>query len=362
MKLLAKKAAIATLMAGLAAVSFAGCNRGTTSTAGGEASGGASGGAAGKRACIILPDASSSSRWENGDRPQLEQSFKAQGVETDIQNAQNDTSKYATIAQQQLTKGCAVMLLVDLNKAGVQVAQKAKAQGVPVIAYDRPIEGADYYISFDNFHVGELEGQMIVDGLKAENKDPASAKVVYVGGDPTDGNAKQFHDGADKVMSAAGIKPAFQTPGSWMPDKVQTYFEQAYTAMKGDIDAVWVANDFNAGSVISVLDKNGKKVPVSGQDASPVGLQNILLSKQVATVYKPFQLEAKASVDLAMQLLNGQKPPAPTTAADGTPFIPQTPVVVDEKNMKVVFDDGNAKISEVCTKEVADACKKAGLT
>ena len=362
MTLQTKRAALAAVLAaGLAVTTLAGCNRDTAAPAG-EASGGASGAAAGKRACIILPDAASSSRWENGDRPQLEQAFKAQGVETDIQNAQNDTSKYATIAQQQLTKGCAVMLLVDLNKAGVQVAQKAKAQGVPVIAYDRPIKGADYYISFDNFHVGELEGQMIVDGLKAEGKDPATAKVTYVGGDPTDGNAKQFHDGADKVMAAAGIKPAFETPGSWLPDKVQTYFEQAYTAQKGDIDAVWVANDFNAASVISVLDKNGKKVPVSGQDASPPGLQNILLGKQVATVYKPFQLEAQASVDLAMKLLNGEKPPAPTTAADGTPFIPQTPVVVDAKNMKVVFDDGNAKISDVCTKEVADACKKAGLT
>lgn len=362
MTLQTKRAALAAVLAaGLAVTTLAGCNRDTAAPAG-EASGGASGAATGKRACIILPDAASSSRWENGDRPQLEKAFKAQGVETDIQNAQNDTSKYATIAQQQLTKGCAIMLLVDLNKAGVQVAQKAKAQGVPVIAYDRPIKGADYYISFDNFHVGELEGQMIVDGLKAENKDPATAKVTYVGGDPTDGNAKQFHDGADKVMSAAGIKPAFSTPGSWLPDKVQTYFEQAYTAQKGDIDAVWVANDFNAASVISVLDKNGKKVPVSGQDASPPGLQNILLGKQVATVYKPFQLEAQASVDLAMKLLNGEKPPAPTTAADGTPFIPQTPVVVDAKNMKVVFDDGNAKISDVCTKEVADACKKAGLT
>jgi len=362
MTLQTKTAALAAVLAaGLAVTTLAGCNRDTAAPAG-EASGGASGGAAGKRACIILPDASSSSRWENGDRPQLEQAFKAQGVETDIQNAQNDTSKYATIAQQQLTKGCAVMILVDYNEAGVQVAQKAKAQGIPVIAYDRPIKGADYYISFDNFHVGELEGQMIVDGLKAESKDPATAKVVYVGGDPTDGNAKQFHDGADKVMSAAGIKPSFQTPGTWVQAKAQTYFEQAYTAQKGDIDAVWVANDFNAAAVISVLDKNGKKIPVSGQDASPPGLQNILLGKQVATVYKPFQLEAKATTDLAMQLISGQKPPAPTTAADGTPFIPQTPVVVDAKNMKVVFDDGNAKISDVCTKEVADACKKAGLT
>ena len=331
MTLQTKRATFAVVLAaGLAVTSLAGCNRETTTAPGSEASG-ASGGAAGKRACIILPDAASSSRWENGDRPQLEQAFKAQGVETDIQNAQNDTSKYATIAQQQLTKGCAVMLLVDLNEAGVQVAQKAKAQGVPVIAYDRPIEGADYYISFDNFHVGELEGQMIVDGLKAENKDPATAKVVYVGGDPTDGNAKQFHDGADKVMSEVGIKPAFETPGTWDVKKVQTYFEQAYTAMKGDIDAVWVANDFSAASVISVLDKNGKTVPVSGQDASPPGLQNILLGKQVATVYKPFQLEAQAAVDLSMKLLNGEKPPAPTTAADGTPFIPQTPIVVDAR-------------------------------
>src|SRR6476469_2123941 len=345
-----KRTATVAFVAALGMTSLAACGNDDS----GSGSSGSTSAAAAKRACVMLPDADSSSRWENGDRPALEKSFKEIGFTTDIQNALNDTGKYATLADQQLTKGCSVMLLVDLNGAGAQVMDKAHAQGVPVIAYDRPIKGADYYISFDNFHVGELEGQMIVDGLKAENKDPATAKVTYVGGDPTDGNAKQFHDGADKVMSAAGIKPAFSTPGSWLPDKVQTYFEQAYTAQKGDIDAVWVANDFNAASVISVLDKNGKKVPVSGQDASPPGLQNILLGKQVATVYKPFQLEAQASVDLAMKLLNGEKPPAPTTAADGTPFIPQTPVVVDAKNMKVVFDDGNAKISDVCTKEVAD--------
>src|SRR6476620_1610720 len=353
------------VLAAAGALVFAGC--GSSDKNSGSASSGGSGNksaSSGKKktVCAIMPDADSSSRWVHNDQPTLTKQFTDAGFKVNIQNAENDTGKYATIAQQMLTSGCNLMVLTDLNGAGIKVAQKAKAQGIPVIAYDRPIKGADYYISFDNFHVGELEGQMIVDGLKAENKDPATAKVTYVGGDPTDGNAKQFHDGADKVMSAAGIKPAFSTPGSWLPDKVQTYFEQAYTAQKGDIDAVWVANDFNAASVISVLDKNGKKVPVSGQDASPPGLQNILLGKQVATVYKPFQLEAQASVDLAMKLLNGEKPPAPTTAADGTPFIPQTPVVVDAKNMKVVFDDGNAKISDVCTKEVADACKKAGLT
>jgi len=360
MTFVAKRATVAVALTAGLVTALTGCNRGGSDNSSGGTTGG--GTQAAKRACVILPDAASSSRWENGDRPQLDKAFKAQGVETDIQNAQNDTSKYATIAQQQLTKGCSVMLLVDLNQAGVQVAQKAKAQGVPAIAYDRPIKGTDYYVSFDNFHVGELEGAMIVSGLKKAGKDPATAKVVYVGGDPTDGNAKQFHDGADKVMKAAGIaKPAFSTPGTWDTAKAGTYFEQAYTALKGNIDAVWVANDFSAASVITVLDKNGKKVPVSGQDASPPGLQNILLGKQVATVYKPFQLEAQATVDLAMKLLGGQKPTAPATAADGTPFLPQTPIVVTSENMKKVFDDGNAKVADVCKGAVAALCKKYGI-
>lgn len=361
---MAKKVISVLAVAGLATLALAGCNRESTTDAGTTASGTGSAAAGGdKRACVILPDAASSSRWENGDRPALEKAFTAAGVTPDIQNAQNDAAKFSTIAQQQLTKGCNVMLLVDLNQAGVQVTTKAKAQGVPVIAYDRPIAGADYYISFDNFKVGELEGQMIVDGLKAAGKDPATAKVVYVGGDPTDGNAKQFHDGADKAMAAAGIKPAFETPGTWDGAKAGTYFEQAYTAQQGNIDAVWVANDTNAGSVITVLDKNGKKIPVSGQDASPIGLQNVLLGKQVATVYKPFQLEADASVELALKLINGEKPEAPAKAADGTPFFPQTPVVVTAENMKVVFDDGNAKVAEVCTEAaLKEACTKAGIS
>jgi len=349
----------ATALAAVGLVALAACGNDSSSNSSASSSGGSSGGT--KNACVMLPDADSSSRWENGDRPALESSFKKIGFTTDIQNALNDTGKYATLAQQQLTKGCSVMLLVDLNGAGVAVAQKAHAQGIPVIAYDRPIKGADYYISFDNFHVGELEGQMIVDGLKKEGKDPAKASVVYVGGDPTDGNALQFHDGADSVMKAAGIKPAFETPGAWDAAKTGAAFEQAYTALNGNIDAAWVANDIDASAVIQVLDKNGKRVPVSGQDASPIGLQNILLGKQEATVYKPFQLEAQSAVDLAQKLVAGEKPTVSKKAADGTPFIAQTPIVVDASNMQQVFDDGNAKVSEVCKGAVAAACQKAGI-
>jgi D-xylose transport system substrate-binding protein len=336
---------------------------GNSGGGGSSASGGSSGSSADAgRACVILPDADSSSRWENGDRPALEKSFKDAGYTPDIQNAQNDTSKFATIADQQLTKGCKLMVLVNLNGAAEQVTQKAHAQGITVIAYDRPIDGADYYISFDNFHVGELEGQMLVDALKAGGKDVATAKIVYLGGDPTDGNAKQFHDGADKVLKGAGLpKPAFEAQGTWDATKAGTYFEQAYTALSGNVDAVWAANDVNANAAIQVLDKNGKKVPVSGQDATPVGLQNVLLGKQAATVYKPYQLEAQAVIDLATKLKNGEKPTVDKKDTFGVPFIAETPVVVTTDNMQQVFDDGNAKISDVCTGEVAPLCQKYNL-
>jgi D-xylose transport system substrate-binding protein len=312
-------------------------------------------------ACVILPDSASSPRWENGDRPAIEMALTDAGFSSDIQNAQGDTAKYGTIADQQLAKGCGVMLLVDLQGAAVAVTTKAKAQGIPVIAYDRPIAGVDYYVSFDNEGVGALEGQAILDGLKAAGKDPATASVVYVGGDPTDGNAKMFHDGADAVMSAAGIKPAFETPGTWDGAKAGTAFEQAYSKLKGKIDAVWVANDTNAAAVIQVLDKNGKKLPVSGQDASVAGLQNVLLGKQTATVWKPYTIEAKAATDLAIALLKGEKPTVNKKLADGTPFSAQTPINVTADKVKDVVAAGDATAKDICTAKVKAACAKYGV-
>src|SRR4051794_4835565 len=351
-------------LAAAGALAFAGCgssddNSGSSASSGGGSKSSSSGKP--KTVCAIMPDADSSSRWVHNDAPLLKKQFEVAGFKINIQNAENDTGKYATIAQQMLTSGCNLMVLTDLNGAGIQVTQQAHTQGIPVIAYDRPIKGSDYYVSFDNERVGQLEGQMIVDGLKAEGKDPKTAKVVYSGGDPTDGNAAQFYKGANDVMTAAGIKPAFKTPGTWDQQKSQTFFEQGYTALHGKVDAVWAANDTNAGSAISVLDKNGKKVPVSGQDATPPGLQNVLLGKQYGTVYKPYQLEAKATVDLGKQLLSGNKPDITKKAPDGTPFIAEPPTIVTTKNMEQVFTDGNAKATDVCTGQVKALCAKYNI-
>jgi len=360
-----KRSLLAMLaVAGLSAAALAGC----------QASGGGGGGGsatptssdeptagASTTACVILPDASSSPRWETLDRPALEAGLAAAGFEADIQNAQGDTAKYATIADQQLSQGCGVMLLVDYNGAGVAVAEKAKAQGIPVIAYDRPIAGADYYVSFDNFQVGALQGEIVVNGLQEAGKDPKTAIVVYIGGDPADGNAAMFHDGAVSVMEEAGIKPAAEPPGAWDGPKSATNFEQALTSLGGKVDAVWAANDTNAAGVISILDKNGLTVPVSGQDASVEGLRNILLGKQAGTVYKPVALEADAGAALAVALLKGETPSADKTLDDGTPYIAVTPVLVGAEEVIQVIEAGDASAADVCAGETAQACTEFGI-
>jgi D-xylose transport system substrate-binding protein len=353
-----KKSSILAVVAltGAAAVMLAGCSSGSGN--GGSTEGG---GDAASRACVILPDAASSPRWENFDRKYLQEGLEAAGFEADIQNAQGDVNKYSTIADQQLTQGCGVMLLVDYQGAAEAVATKAKAEGIPVIAYDRPFTGADYYVSFDNNEVGKLEGQTVLDGLKTAGKDPATAVVVYMGGDPADGNAKMFHDGAVESMEAAGIKPAAEPPGVWDGEKSATNFEQALTSLGGKVDAVWVANDTNAAGVITVLDKNGLVVPVSGQDASIAGLQNVLLGKQTATVYKPIKLEADAAIELAVALLKGETPTADQELEDGTPYIAVTPQLVGPEQVVDVVDAGDADPTELCQGEVSAKCGEFGI-
>lgn len=357
-----KKSSILAVAAltGAAAVMLAGCAGGNGDDSG---DGGDGGGDAAARACVILPDAASSPRWENFDRKYLQEGLEEAGFEADIQNAQADVNKYSTIADQQLTQGCGVMLLVDYQGAAEAVATKAKAEGIPVIAYDRPFEGADYYVSFDNMEVGRLQGQTVLDGLETKGVAPADAIVVYMGGDPTDGNAAMFHDGAVEVMEAAGITPAAEPPGIWDQAKSQTNFEQALTGLGGQVDGVWVANDTNAAGVIKVLqDNNLTGVAVSGQDANVAGLQNVLLGWQTATVWKQVNLEAEAAIETAVALLNGETPEADAELEDGTPYIQVTPTLVGPEQVKDVVAAGDAAYDDVCTPDVMAACEQYGVT
>ena len=153
----------------------------------------------------------------------------------------------------------------------------------------------------------------------------------------------------------------WRPPGVWDGEKSATNFEQALTSLGGKVDAVWVANDTNAAGVITILDKNGLVVPVSGQDASIAGLQNVLLGKQTATVYKPIKLEADAAIELAVALLKGETPTADQELEDGTPYIAVTPQLVGPEQVVDVVDAGDADPTELCQGEVSAKCGEFGI-
>src|SRR5215218_8321530 len=147
--------------------------------------GGGGGGEASGKVGVILPDTESSVRWEQADRPLLEKAFKDAGVEYDIQNAEGDAQRMATIAEQMITGGVTVLAIVNLDSAsGAQIQQQAAQQGVATIDYDRLTLGgsAEYYVSFDNTEVGRLQGQGLAQCLGEDGV--ASGNIAFLNGSP----------------------------------------------------------------------------------------------------------------------------------------------------------------------------------
>jgi len=347
-------------MAGIAAAALvlSACGSGDSDSGAASADG---------KGCVILPDSQSSDRWENQDRPSIQAALEGAGFEVDIQNAQGDTNQYLTIGDQMLAGGCGVMVLVDLNGSGATVAEKAKAQGIPVIAYDRPFAPADYYVSFDNVKVGQLQGEGLLKCLADNGVDAASAQVVFLNGSPTDGNAAMFKSGYESTLADAGITPVKdESVPDWDNQQGGVIFEQMFTDLGGRIDGVLSANDGLGGAAIAVLDKNGLTLPVTGQDATLSGLQNVLLGKQCMSVFKNTALQAADASALAIALLNGESPSVPGTVdVDGVsvPAKYSEPVIVYATNVQDVLDAGTAGFTaaELCAGDVAPKCAEFGI-
>jgi D-xylose transport system substrate-binding protein len=316
---------------------------------------------------VILPDTKSSARWETQDRPALEAAFKAAGVESDIQNANGDKAGMATIADQMIANGVTVLAIVNLdNESGAAIEKKAKAQGVQTIDYERLTlgGGADYYVSFDNTKVGELQGQGLADCLGAGDK-----KIVYVNGSPSDSNATLFSGGAHSVLDKlTNYKVvAEQSIPDWDNQVAGTTYEQMYTAAGGAIDGVLAANDGLANAVIGINKKNGVQIPVTGQDATVQGLQNVLAGNQCLTVFKDTTKEAAALAKVAIALATGETPETTGTVTDSTgnrevAAILETPQPITKDKVKVVIDAGGVTAAELCTGEYAAACTAAGIS
>jgi D-xylose transport system substrate-binding protein len=340
---------------------------------GNDDNGGGTSGGGGKtpKIGVILPDTKSSARWETADKPLLEQAFKTAGVQYDIQNAQGDKTQFQTIADQMITGGANVLMIVNLDSGtGKAVLDKAKSQGVATIDYDRLTlnGGAQYYVSFDNVAVGTLQGEGLAKCLEAEGK--KTANIVYLNGSPTDNNATLFKQGYDGVLSKMSQykKVADQSVPDWNNQQAGTIFEQMYTKENGKIDGVLAANDGLGNAAIAILKKNNAngKVPVTGQDATVQGLQNILNGDQCMTVYKAIKQEADAAAKLAIGLAKGEQQTAPNTLKDpesgrDVPSVLLQPVAITKDNVNDVVADGFVKKSELCAGSFASKCAAAGV-
>jgi len=340
----------------------------------GSGSSGSSGAAAGKVG-VILPDTKSSARWATADLTYLKAAFDAAGVPVDIQNAQGDKSQFQTIADGMISSGVKVLMIVNLDSGtGKAVLDKAKNAGIATIDYDRLTlnGGANYYVSFDNVAVGKLQGEGLVKCLT--DMKATKPVVAELNGSPTDNNATLFKEGYDSVLkpkydSGDYVKGPDQAVPDWDNAQAGTIFEQMLTQKK-DIKGVLAANDGLGNAVISVLKKNklNGKVPVTGQDATVQGLQNILIGDQCMTVYKAIKKEADAASELAIALAKGQKPSTATgvtkdvESGKDVPSVLLAPQSITKENVKDVIADGFVTKEQLCTPDFAKACADAGIS
>nr|WP_246018722.1 substrate-binding domain-containing protein [Saccharothrix australiensis] len=325
---------------------------------------------------VILPDRATA-RWEERDRPLLASAFSIAGVAAVIENADGDEAKFAGIADRMIASGVRVLMTTPLStEGGAKVERKAKQAGIQVINYDRISLGgmADYYVSFDNLNVGELQAEGLLQCLGGKRR---GAQVIELQGAPTDNNATLFADGQRRRLgplydSGELRLVASQAVDRWDPVAGKAAFEQALGGNAGRVDGVVAADDALAGAVIEVLKGRGLagKVPVTGQNATLEGLRAVLRGDQCMTVHKPVRDEAEAAARLAISVARGDVSGADDLATGNTRdlvarrdvksvLLGADPVTRD--NVRALVAQNAVKSAELCAGDVADDCDELGI-
>jgi D-xylose transport system substrate-binding protein len=323
---------------------------------------------------ILLPE-SKTSRYETFDRPLLTQRLKqlCPNCEVLYQNASQDSAGQQSQAEALVTGGDARVLILDAvdSTSASAIVHNAKSQGVAVVAYDRLASGpVDYYVSYDNDRVGQVQGEALLTALKAGG-DPKRGQIVMINGSSTDPNAGLLKRGAHSVLDGqVAIGQEYDTP-DWSPDRAQQEMEQTITALGREaIIGVYAANDGTAGGAIAALKGAGFATlpPVTGQDAELAGVQHVLAGEQYMTVYKSIKHEATIAARMAIAAATGEKyRDEPTqTVSNGSVEIPSVllePVTVTRKDVaSVIIADGLYTAEEICTTDYRQACRQAGIS
>lgn len=323
----------------------------------------------GATVAFLMPD-QASTRYEEHDYP----GFKAEmeklcaSCKVLYQNADADAARQQQQFNSMISQGAKVIVIDPVDStAAASLVKQAQAQGVKVIAYDRPIPDAkaDFYVSFDNEAIGKSIADSLVKHLKDKGvKAGEGTGVLQINGSPTDAAAglikKGIHAGLDN--SGYPILAEYDTP-EWAPPKAQQWASGQITRFDKNILGVVAANDGTAGGAIAAFKAGGFNPvpPVTGNDATLAALQLIIAGDQYNTINKPSEIVAAAAANVAVQLAKGETPKAETTLFN-TPSQLFVPVVVTQENLKAeIIDKKIATAEQLCVDRYAEGCKKLGI-
>jgi len=306
-------------------------------------------------------------RWKR-DEAAMKAAIEKAGGKYISADAQGSNEKQAADIDNLITKGAKVLVVLAWDADAVLPAVKrARAEGIPVIAYDRLIQDKDvFYLTFDNIEVGRMQAQGVFKVKPAGN-------YVFIKGAPTDPNADFLHKGQLEVLNAAIKAGKIKVVGEqytegWAPENAQKNMEQILTKNANKVDAVVASNDGTAGGVVAALRaQNLVGIPVSGQDGDIAALNRVALGEQTVSVFKDARKLGEAAGSVAVQLAKGKKPKdvaGTVTWAEGTKKIPMIsmflkPVPVTKDNLDYVITAGWATKEQVCKGVAAAKAPKA---
>jgi D-xylose transport system substrate-binding protein len=318
-------------------------------------------------ACALLPDTTSSSRYELFDQPLLAKAFMAAGIPAEIYNAQGVPQTQLAQARECLDNGAKVILLDALDQdSGIEIATFIVNNGAKVIAYDRLIDYLEvsYYVSFDSRNVGVQLGMGLVKALKESGMYWKRPVIAVLNGAITDNNAILFKEGYDAILGPLFKDGTFKKAidgdqwTGWDPQAALKIFKKILRRNHNHIDGVLAANDNLAVSVVSAIKNNElRRVALTGQDATVQGVQFMLSGRLSGTVYKSIQSEAVAAVKVVSDMINYHNV-VTNGMVSGIPAVLLDSTWITKKNYTMLFSDGFLNKVDVCTDKYAKYCKK----
>ena len=306
-------------------------------------------------------------RWKT-DEAAMKRQLEKLGAKYISADAQADSSKQISDVENLIARGCDALIILAYDADAISPAiAKAKAEGIPVVGYDRLIEDPyAFYLTFDNKEVGRMQAREVF-------KVKPEGNYVFIKGSSTDPNADFLHEGQlevlKKAMDAGKIKNVGeQYTEGWKPETAQKNMEQILTANNNKVDAVVASNDGTAGGVVAALTAQGMEgiTPVSGQDGDHAALNRVARGIQTVSVWKDARELGKAAADIAVALANGKKSDNAIKWAGGPKGVEMDaillkPVPITWDNLNIVIDAGWVKKQVVCQGVVGaktpNACK-----